>query len=316
VSVILLTGADGQLGWELVRTLAPLGEVHACARSRLDVTDADAVRDLVARVKPDVIVNAAAYTAVDRAESECSSAMLVNARAPRLLAEAAEKLGAWLLHYSTDYVFDGSKRGAYREDDAPNPLNAYGRSKLAGEQAIMSAVRRHLIFRTSWLYGNHGGNFLRSMLELGAASDEFGVVADQRGAPTWHRLVAEATAIVLGQLRCAAHPPSVSGIYHLTCSGEANWFDFAQAIFDAYPPSRRPILTPLTSEQYATTARRPLNSLLANEKIRATFGIVMPPWRHALALCASEARALAAPRLGRRASRGAPTVRDAGGEPH
>lgn len=316
MSVILLTGADGQLGWELVRTLAPLGEVHACARSRLDVTDADAVRDLVARLKPHVIVNAAAYTAVDRAESECSLAMLVNARAPRLLAEAAEKLGAWLLHYSTDYVFDGSKRGAYREDDEPNPVNAYGRSKLAGEQAIMSAVRRHLIFRTSWLYGNHGGNFLRSMLELGVARDEFGVVTDQQGAPTWHRLVAEATAIVLGQLRAAARPPSVSGIYHLTCSGHASWFDFAQAIFDAYEPSRRPVLTPLTTEQYAATARRPLNSVLANEKIRTTFGIVMPSWRHALGLCAKEARTFAAPLPDRRASRGAPTVRDAGGEPH
>jgi len=297
---ILLTGADGQLGWELARTLAPLGEVHACARDRLDVTDADAVHAVMARLRPDVVVNAAAYTAVDLAESECAAAMLVNARAPRLLAEEAEKLGAWLLHYSTDYVFDGSKRGAYREDDEPNPLNAYGRSKLAGEQAVMSAASRHLIFRTSWLYGNHGNNFLRSMLELGAARDQFGVVADQHGTPTWHRLVAEATAIVLGQLSFAA-PRSVSGIYHLTCSGNASWFDFAQAIFDAYESSRRPTLTPLTTAQYAATAQRPLNSLLANEKIRAAFGIVMPSWRDGLALCADEARALAASSPGRRA---------------
>ncbi len=298
---ILLTGADGQLGWELARTLGPLGEVHACARTHLDVTNADAVREVVARLKPDVIVNAAAYTAVDRAESEEVSAMLVNARAPRLLAEEAEKLGAWLLHYSTDYVFDGAKRAAYREDDEPNPLSAYGRSKLAGEQAIVAAASRHLIFRVSWLYGNHGNNFLRSMLELGAARDAFGVVADQQGAPTWHRLVAEATAIVLGQLRSAAHPRSVSGIYHLTCSGHASWFDFAQAIFDAYEPSRRPTLMPLTTEQYAATAQRPRNSFLANDKIRAKFGIVMPSWRDALALCANEARAFAVPRPGRRA---------------
>jgi len=295
VTPILLIGADGQLGWELARTLAPLGEIHACARHQLDVTDAEALCGLVRRLKPDVIVNAAAYTAVDRAESDVSTAMLVNAQAPRILAEEAEKLGAWLLHYSTDYVFDGEKRGAYREDDEPRPLSAYGRTKLAGEQAITSVSSKHLIFRTSWLYSNRGSNFLRSMRALSAASGEVGVVTDQMGAPTWHRLVAEATTIALGQLR-SADPRAVSGIYHLTCSGRASWFEFAQAIFDQCEPVRRPKIVPLTTLGYAAAARRPLNSLLSNEKIRATFGIVMPSWRHALALCGDELRSYDAQR--------------------
>ncbi len=194
---ILLLGKDGQVGWELQRSLALLGEVHACGREKADLTDLDGLRGLVRRLRPDAIVNAAAYTAVDRAESQPDLARRINAEAPTVLAEEAARAGAWLVHYSTDYVFDGNKPGAYAETDPPAPINAYGRGKRAGEEAILASGCRHLIFRASWVFGAHGGNFLKTMLRLAAERDDLRVVADQTGAPTGADLIADVTAHAL-----------------------------------------------------------------------------------------------------------------------
>jgi dTDP-4-dehydrorhamnose reductase len=286
---ILLTGADGQVGWELRRTLAPLGDVMAFSRDALDLADQNRLRERVRELKPDVIVNAAAYTAVDKGESEEALAALINADAPRVLAEEAERIGAWLVHYSTDYVFDGTKASPYVEDDAPNPINAYGRTKLAGEQAIAALGGRHLIFRTSWVYANRGKNFLLTMLRLAAERDELRVVNDQRGAPTWARLIAEGTSLVLIQvLTDQPRHGFGSGIYHLTCDGVTTWREFAEAIFDNADLARRPRVIPITTAEYPMPAKRPRDSTLANDRLLREFGIRLPTWRSALALCMSE----------------------------
>lgn len=282
--VILLTGARGQLGFELARLLPAHGEVQALDRAALDLTDAEAVAATVRRIKPQVIVNAAGYTAVDRAESELALAEAINARAPAVLAEEAKRLDALLIHYSTDYVFDGTSGEPYREEDHTNPLNAYGSSKLAGERAIAATGVAHLILRTSWIYGWHGQNFLLTMRRLAATRDELRVVADQFGVPNWSRVLAETTASLVG--RGAAALARKSGIYHLSGRGRASWFDFARAIFDN---ADRPRVVPITTAEYPTPARRPASAVLATAKFEEAFGIVLPDWRETLAACKAAA---------------------------
>ena len=287
-SRILLTGSRGQVGWELARSLSPLGEVVALDSDRLDLTDADAIRRTLNEIRPRIIVNPAAHTAVDKAESEADLAYAINATAPGILAEEAEKLGALLVHYSTDYVFDGSGDMARREDDPTGPLNVYGASKLAGEQAIQTACRRHLIFRTSWVYGMRGANFLLTMRRLMRERPELKIVADQIGAPTWCRSLADATAQVLAQIESpqrGADKPQPWGVYHMTNGGETSWHGFAQAIRDfdtAESPAR---LLPIPSSDYPTPARRPLNSRLNNDKLARVFGVRLPDWQAALRMC-------------------------------
>lgn len=286
---ILLTGADGQVGWELRRTLAPLGEVLAFPRGDLDLSDPAALRECVRTLKPEIIANAAAYTAVDRAEAEEAVAHRINADAPGIFAEEAERLGAWLVHYSTDYVFDGSKPGPYVEDDPPNPLNAYGRTKLAGERAVAAVGGRHLIFRTTWVYANRGRNFYLTMLRLAAERNELRVVDDQRGAPTWARLIAEGTALALMRvLADGAQSTRLSGLYHLTCGGAASWHEFAEAIFGQSKLARRPKVLPIRTAEYPTPARRPLNSLLSSDRASKVFGIGLPAWDFAFRMCCEE----------------------------
>jgi dTDP-4-dehydrorhamnose reductase len=298
---ILLLGRTGQVGYELERTLAPLGRVTALSRAQADLSQPESLRAVVRTIlndrRPAVIVNAAAHTAVDKAEQEEDLALRINGAAPGVLAEEAQRLGALLVHYSTDYVFDGAKAGPYVETDACAPVGAYGRTKLAGERAIASAGAAHLIFRTSWVYGARGGNFYRTMRRLFAERDELRVVSDQVGAPTWSRAIAEATVAVLAQLLAPRAVISLrdiqtlreaSGIYHLTAAGETSWHGFASAILALQPPPDKapPRLTPIPTSEYPTPARRPLNSRMDSAKLRATFGVALPDWHDALALVA------------------------------
>jgi dTDP-4-dehydrorhamnose reductase len=236
----------------------------------------------VAALRPAIIVNAAAYTAVDQAESEPGPACLVNAEAPEALARAAKELGALLVHYSTDYVFDGEKTGTYREEDPANPLGVYGRTKLEGERAIQASGCEHLIFRTSWVYGARGRNFLLTMMRLARERDELRVVDDQRGAPTWSRMIAETTAQALAR-RGDGGP---SGLYHLSGGGETTWFGFTRAIVETM--GLNPRLTPITTADYPLPARRPANSLLCNDRLERDFGLRLPDWRESLRLCLEE----------------------------
>ena len=287
---ILVLGGDGQVAWELRRTLATLGEVFAAGRRTepaLDLAQSDTILPFIERLRPDWIVNAAAYTAVDKAEQEPEAAAAVNAVAPGLLAEAAGRVGAQLVHYSTDYVFDGSADRPYREDDAPNPQGVYGRTKLAGEEAIAKAGCDWLVLRTAWVYGARGGNFMRTMRRLAREREELRVVADQHGAPTWSRHIAEATAQILARLgddRAAWH--RACGVYHLTSAGMATWHAFASAIVE-HQRGREAIpcrqVTAITTADYPTPARRPAYSVLDNDKLARTFGVRLPDWREALA---------------------------------
>ena len=280
---ILLTGVNGQVGWELQRTLAPLGEVIAADRSLLDLADTAAIRRTVAALAPDLIVNPAAYTAVDKAESEPELAHAINAAAPGELAAC----GIPLVHFSTDYVFDGRKPDAYVEDDAPNPLGIYGATKLAGEQAVQRAGIPHLILRTSWVYGRRGRNFLLTMQRLARERDTLAVVDDQFGAPTWSRLIAEATAQVIARWLDRPGQAAASGIYHLTCGGRTSWHGFTAAILAHLATGEAPLarLTAIPTAGYPTPAARPANSQLNCDRLAATFGVRLPDWESALALC-------------------------------
>lgn len=287
---ILLTGANGQVGWELQRTLSCLGEVIALDSKAMNLADAAAVRQQVREIAPTIIVNPAAYTAVDKAESEPERAHAVNAVAPGVLAEEADKLGALLVHYSTDYVFNGSGTTPWREDDACDPINVYGATKLAGERAIQATGCRHLIFRTSWVYGARGSNFLLTMRRLMRERPELKIVDDQVGAPTWCRDLAEATALVLSQINSPASGFGVNvpwGVYNMTNSGETSWHGFAEAIQvrDASSETQAARLLPIPGSDYPTPARRPLNSRLSNDKLEHAFGIRLQDWRVALARC-------------------------------
>ena len=286
---ILLTGKNGQVGWELQRTLQPVGKVAAFSHAGLDLADAAAIRSKLDEVRPDVIVNAAAYTAVDKAESEPELAHEVNAVAPALLAQEAARRGALLIHYSTDYVYDGAKAAPYVESDKTNPLGAYGRSKLAGEEGIRASGCDHLIFRTSWVYAARGANFLRTILRLAAEREELRIVMDQIGAPTWARLIAEATAHALRQaLRERSGGQFESGVFHLTAAGEISWHGFAAAILAGRGGLRVKTVTPITTADYPLPAPRPANSRLDTSAFRARFGLALPDWRDCLPLCLEE----------------------------
>lgn len=300
---ILLTGRNGQVGWDLQRTLAILGEVIAVDKSGLDLAQPDSIRAVIREFKPDWIVNAAAYTAVDKAESEPELAMAVNGVAPGILAEEAKRINATLIHYSTDYVFDGAKDSPYTENDAPNPLSVYGKTKLAGERAIRQIGAAHLILRTSWVYSMRGHNFLLTMLRLARERDELKVVDDQVGAPTWSRMIAQATAQIIGQLQSPDARQALLGkeageTYHLTAAGQTSWYRFTRAILDQAVPHKiaaPPKLLPITTDQYLTSAPRPKNSRLANRKFMERFGISLPAWEGSLRLCMQEASTTSLP---------------------
>lgn len=293
---ILLIGTNGQVGYELQQTLAPLKPVIGLDRTRLDLTDADAIRRIIRDTKPSVIVNAAAYTAVDKAESEPELAFAVNAMAPGVMAEEAARLDVPLIHYSTDYVFDGRKTSPYVESDATNPQSVYGRSKLAGEQAIQAVDLPHLILRTSWVYGSRGKNFLLTMLRLAREREELKVVADQMGTPTSCRSIANATAIMLD-----GWDEGKSGTYHLTCAGETSWHGFAQAILRFYEAQRvahdwLPLrvhaedIVAIPTADFPTAAARPAYSVMNNTKVLLAFQISMPLWSEALSAVVRELR--------------------------
>jgi dTDP-4-dehydrorhamnose reductase len=277
---ILVTGAAGQLGFELARLLPEQGFVIAADRSQLDLSDADSISNTVRALKPDLIVNAAAYTAVDKAEAEPALAHAINARAPAILAEEARRLGAVLIHYSTDYVFDGAAALPYAEEAPTHPLNEYGKSKEAGEQAILQTSGANLVLRTSWVYGLRGRNFLLTVRRLAAERNELRIVADQIGTPNWSRSLAEATAILVGLgLPVLAER---AGLYHLSAAGSASWFDFAVAIVG---PGAATKVLPITSDEYPLPARRPAYAVLATTKFQRTFGFTLPEWRTTLKAC-------------------------------
>lgn len=280
---ILILGAGGQVGTELRRSFADAGDVTAWDRNIADLSQPEGLRSLIHELRPDIILNAAAYTAVDRAESEPELAMTINGDAPRVLAEEASKLGALLVHYSTDYVFDGAKDSPWVESDPTGPLNVYGRTKLAGERAIEETGGRYLIFRTSWVYGAHGRNFLLTMLRLGRERDQLKVVDDQFGAPTSSAAIADATRAVIE--KAASGDTGNSGTYHMTCGGETSWCGFAREIFARQAlqtGGKSPQILPIPSSEYPVPAARPANSVLSNRKLQSAFGIALPDWRSAL----------------------------------
>lgn len=283
---ILLLGKNGQVGWELQRSLAPLGEVVALGPGNEaglcgDFTNLAGLTDTVRRVAPDVIVNAAAYTAVDRAEAESELARTINAQAPGVLADEAEKIDAWLVHYSTDYVFDGSGDHSRKETDPTAPLSVYGQTKLEGERAVAHCAK-HLIFRTSWVYAARGANFAKTMLRLAAERDRLRVIDDQIGAPTGAELIADVTAHAIRTVQAC---PELAGIYHLVASGETSWHAYAHFVIEQARKAGHPIrvlpeqIEPIPTSAYPTPARRPLNSRLSTDKLQAAFGLSLPHWR-------------------------------------
>lgn len=297
MTTILLTGKTGQVGWELQRTLAPLGGLVALGRNEMDHANPDSIRSAIRGVRPDFIVNAAGYTTVDKAESETALANRINADAPGIIAEEAKRIGALLVHYSTDYVYDGTLGRPYREDDAPNPVNAYGRSKLAGEHAIQATGCAHIILRTSWIYSARGSNFVLAMLKLARKQRELVVVSDQVGSPSWARELARATATLFQDPERLRHH---AGIYHLSADGHASRFEFANAIIrimkevsgvtDGWAE-----IHPVTAADYPPEpARRPLNPATDKSRIKSVFGVEMPGWEAQLRAFLTEfgARAL------------------------
>jgi dTDP-4-dehydrorhamnose reductase len=297
---ILLIGPNGQVGRELNSTLPRIGEVTALDRQRLDLTQPEEIRRAIRNFHPVFIVNTAAYTAVDKAESEEIVARAINAEAPTVMAEEAKKIGASLIHFSTDYVFDGSNTTPYEEDDPTNPQNVYGRTKLEGERAIQASGAAHLIFRTAWVYATQGRNFLLTILRLATQREELRIVHDQIGAPTLNSEIARATTNILAQLRDTGGGPfsleDVSGIYHMTAGGETTWYDFANAILAeaatapatstwfAAATSSLPLITrrviPITTKEYSTPARRPAYSVLSNARLNSTFSLQLPDWQN------------------------------------
>ena len=290
---LLVTGANGQVGCELRQSLAPLGEVIALDRAACDLARPAEVARILRAATPDVIVNAAAYTAVDRAEQEEQLATLINGTAVGEIAQAARQLGALLIHYSTDYVFDGRKDAPYAEDDVPSPISAYGRSKLAGERAIAQCGGRYLIVRTSWIYAARGHNFLKTVLRLARERDELRIVDDQIGAPTWARDLAAATAVMSKQARQEiARDDFESGLFHVTGSGATSWFVFAKAVVKQAEQygllARKSKIVPIASSEYPVAATRPKNSRLSGARARHRFQIALPEWEQSLAVCMRE----------------------------
>ncbi|HEX7642275.1 MAG TPA: dTDP-4-dehydrorhamnose reductase [Burkholderiaceae bacterium] len=288
---IVLTGKTGQVGYQLERSLQGLGDVIALDSKQMNLAEPDAIRKVLRELKPQLIVNPAAYTAVDQAEKEAELAQRINGIAPGIMAEEARALGAAMIHYSTDYVFDGDKAGAYVETDTPNPQNVYGASKLAGERAIAAAGIPYLILRTSWVYGKRGKNFLLTVKRLASERDELRIVADQIGAPTWSRTIADTTAHIVARLQPhtvekLAHAPweAASGIYHLTAQGSTSWHGFTEAIVAHPSIPKKPAVKPILTEEYPLPARRPKNSLLSCAKLIDAF-CDLPQWDKALQLC-------------------------------
>ncbi len=284
---VLIVGAAGQVGLELQRSFADFGTIVAVDRESVDLAVPEQIRELVQQVKPSVILNAAAYTAVDRAEAEPDLAMAINAEAPRVLAEEARRKGALLVHYSTDYVFDGTKQEAWTEDDPAHPLGVYGASKLAGEEAIRQVDAPALTFRTSWVYGPHGKNFLLTMLRLASERESLSVVDDQVGAPTTSIALANATRTIVEGIseRRFGSPASWAGLYHMTCAGSTSWCGFTEAIIARAGDlldGKRPEVKPIASSDYPTPAKRPQNSVLSNARLKERFGIALPAWEAAL----------------------------------
>jgi len=288
---ILLTGKNGQVGFELQRALAPLGEIVAVDQTDCDLADADAIRRLVSAIRPDIIVNPAAYTAVDKAETDVVRAQAINGVAPGIFGEEAAKLGALVVHYSTDYVFKGDKSGYYTEADAPDPQSVYGKTKLDGERALVASGAKHLIFRTSWVFGAHGVNFAKTMLRLAAERSSLKVVADQFGAPTSAALIADVTAQILGQYNRQCRLASADfphGLFHLVAAGRTNWHEYAQAVVQAAQAAGKPLrmrsgdIQAITTAEYPLPAPRPANSCLDATRLRETFGLCLPDWRQGL----------------------------------
>jgi dTDP-4-dehydrorhamnose reductase len=284
VTRILVTGRTGQIGWELQGALAPLGTVIALDRSAMDLASPDSIRRAIRDAKPEIIVNAAAYTHVDKAESEPDLAMKVNGVAPGIMAEEAKRLGAILVHYSTDYVFDGELDRPYVEDDPPNPVNAYGKTKLAGELAVAAVGGRHLILRSSWVYSARGSNFVLTVLRLAREKPELAMVDDQTGSPTWARALAEATAeLLLRKDRVLGH----SGVYHLAASGHASRYEFANDVIRIMRDVCGEVggwakVRPITSGEYPLPARRPRNPIMGQDKVKRILGVEMTHWRDEL----------------------------------
>ncbi len=286
---ILLFGKDGNLGWELQRSLAPLGELVATSRNTIDycgdLANAEGIAQTVATLKPDVIVNAAAYTAVDKAESDQHTAYAVNAIAPGVLAQAAQRVGALLVHYSTDYVFDGSGAAKWRESDLAAPLNVYGSTKLEGENAIIASGCRHLIFRTSWVYATRGVSFAKTMLRLVQERDQLNVINDQFGAPTGVELLSDVTAHCIRSVQHAASSDAANGIFHLAAGGETTWHAYASLVAEVALQAGMPVkvnamsIKPVPTTSYPTPARRPLNSRLDTSRLQSTFGLTLPDWQ-------------------------------------
>jgi dTDP-4-dehydrorhamnose reductase len=291
---LLLLGSHGQIGWELERSLFPLGALSTLSHSDIDLADTDAVRVALRAVRPHIVVNAAAYTAVDKAEAEAEMAFAVNALAPRALAEECRRIGSLLVHYSTDYVFDGTSASPYSEAEPPAPLNVYGESKAAGDQAIADSGCAHMIFRTSWIYASRGSNFVRTMLRLAREKKAMEVIDDQIGAPTCARQVAEATthALALAAGTASGDVASLStqyqGVFNLSAAGSTTWHGFAAAIFQI--AGMAPSLAAVRSADFPRPAKRPKNSLLSNERFQRTFGFRLPDWRIGLQLCIDELR--------------------------
>ncbi len=281
---ILLFGKNGQVGWELCRTLAPLAEVRAMDYPEIDFTNTAMLRATVAAVNPTVMVNAAAYTAVDKAETETELCRQVNAVAPGVLAEAAKQAGALMVHYSTDYIFDGKKTLPYVEIDAPNPLGAYGRSKLEGDRAVKASGVDHLIFRLCWVYAARGQNFMLTMQRLAREREKLRVVDDQFGCPTWSRMIAETTALALKQVLAGADRSAYNGDYHLAAGGQTNWHGFASRIIEWMPEAERKcrVVERITTLEYPTPAKRPAYSVLDCGKLQKTFGLRLPDWEASL----------------------------------
>ena len=284
---ILITGKNGQVGYELERSFQGLGKIWATDRAELDLSNFDNIRSVVSEFKPDLIINAAAYTAVDKAESEPELAMRINAEAPGILAEEARKVGAALVHYSTDYVFDGRKSGAYTENDPTNPLNVYGRSKLEGERAIVSAEIPYLILRTSWVYGTRGKNFLLTISRLAQNREPLRIVSDQYGAPTWCRTIADVTSHIVakgGNAKALKEDlQEHSGIYHLTSQGSTSWYGFACSIVQHLNIEKKPEIHPIAASDYPVPAIRPMNSRLSCDRLIDTF-CGLPDWEAGLRL--------------------------------
>jgi len=289
---ILLTGKNGQVGSELNKILTQFGEVTATSRSEMDLSNPIEVRRIIDQIDPELIINAGAYTAVDKAESEPELAQAVNSIAPKVLAEEAKKRKALLIHYSTDYTYSGEARNnPYLESDPAAPINVYGKTKLEGDKAIELSGASYLIFRTSWVYGLSGKSFLHTILQLSKEKDELRIVNDQLGTPTWCKSIANATEKIIKQLTDKGENSlpkklsGLSGIYHMTCEGQTSWYGFARAILDLTGPDPMPQLTAIPSTEYPTLANRPAYSALSNTKLRKTFGIELPRWEVALKHC-------------------------------